>query len=52
MSIYKQHFDLIASGTKTVEVRVGYPSIRRIAAGQLIRFVSGDEECLTRGGPL
>ncbi|MGH8900422.1 MAG: ASCH domain-containing protein [Egibacteraceae bacterium] len=48
MSIYKQYLDLIASGTKTVEVRVGYPSMRRIAAGQLIRFVSGDEECLTR----
>ncbi|MGH8909779.1 MAG: ASCH domain-containing protein [Egibacteraceae bacterium] len=48
MSIYQQYLRLIASGEKTVEVRVGYPSMRRIAPGQLIRFVSGDEACLTR----
>ncbi|KWX02589.1 hypothetical protein LI90_3632 [Carbonactinospora thermoautotrophica] len=28
--LYKEYFDLIASGRKTVEVRVGYPSMRRI----------------------
>lgn len=48
MSIYKQYLDLIASGEKTVEVRVGYPSMRRVTPGQLVRFVSGDEQCLTR----
>jgi ASC-1-like (ASCH) protein len=48
MSIYKQYLRLIASGRKTVEVRVGYPSTRKIAAGDRIRFASGEEECLTR----
>jgi ASC-1-like (ASCH) protein len=47
-SIYKQYLQLIASGEKTIEVRVGYPSMRRIAPGQFLRFVSGDEQCLTR----
>ena len=48
MSIYQQYLRLIASGSKTVEVRVGYPSMRKISAGDRIRFTSGDEECLTR----
>src|SRR5207249_8594131 len=48
MSIYQKYLRLIAAGRKTVEVRVGYPSMRRIAAEDRIRFVSGDEECLTR----
>jgi ASC-1-like (ASCH) protein len=48
MSIYERYLRLIAAGRKTVEVRVGYPSMRRITAGDRIRFVSGGEECLTR----
>jgi ASC-1-like (ASCH) protein len=48
MSIYRKYLRLIADGRKTVEVRVGYPSMRRIRPGDRIRFVSGDEECLTR----
>jgi ASC-1-like (ASCH) protein len=48
MSIYKKYLRLIASGQKSVEVRVGYPSMRRIRVGDQIRFQSGDEECLTR----
>jgi len=47
ISIRKPYFDLIASGHKTIEVRVGYPSMRRITPGQLIRFTSGDNHCLT-----
>jgi len=47
MSIYKQYLRLIASGSKTVEVRVEYSSMRKIAVGDRIRFASGDEECLT-----
>jgi ASC-1-like (ASCH) protein len=47
MSIYRRYLRLIAAGSKAVEVRVGYPSMRKIAAGDRIRFVSGDEECLT-----
>ena len=35
MPIYKRYFDLIASGKKTVEVRVAYPSNKRLAAGQV-----------------
>ncbi|MCX9190443.1 acetyltransferase [Carbonactinospora thermoautotrophica] len=48
MWLYKEYFDLIASGRKTVEVRVGYPNMRRIRPGWLIRFRTGDEHCLTR----
>ncbi|MEV7930004.1 ASCH domain-containing protein [Kitasatospora sp. NPDC088779] len=36
------YLDLIAGGTKTVGVRVGYPSMRKIHPGQLLVFESGD----------
>ncbi|WP_059006030.1 ASCH domain-containing protein [Streptomyces specialis] len=48
LNIRKPYLDLIARGTKTVEVRVGYPKIRRMAAGDLLRFTSGDTTLLTR----
>jgi ASC-1-like (ASCH) protein len=48
MPIYKRYFDLIASGTKTVEVRVAYPANKRLTAGQLLKFTCRGEECLTR----
>ncbi len=48
MPIYKRYFDLIASGQKTVEVRVAYASNKRLAAGHLLRFTCRGEECLTR----
>ncbi len=48
MPIYKRYFDLIASGEKTVEVRVAYPANKRLAAGQLLKFTCRGEECLTR----
>jgi ASC-1-like (ASCH) protein len=48
MPIYKRYFDLIASGEKTVEVRVAYPSNNRLAGGQLLKFTCRGEECLTR----
>jgi ASC-1-like (ASCH) protein len=48
MPIYKRYFDLIASGQKTVEVRVAYPSNQRLQPGQLIRFTCRGEQCLTR----
>ncbi|AZQ75286.1 ASCH domain-containing protein [Streptomyces luteoverticillatus] len=35
LNIRKPYFDLIASGAKTIEVRVGYPKIRKITAGNL-----------------
>ncbi|MEU4684706.1 ASCH domain-containing protein [Streptomyces xinghaiensis] len=40
LSIRKPYFDLIASGAKTIEVRVGYPKIRRITAGDMLRITS------------
>ncbi len=48
MPIYKRYFDLIAAGTKTIEVRVAYPSNKRLAAGQLLKFTCRGEQCLTR----
>lgn len=48
MSVYPHNFDKIADGTKTIEVRVAYPNNRSLAADQLLRFMSGDRECLTK----
>ncbi|MGH8901046.1 MAG: ASCH domain-containing protein [Egibacteraceae bacterium] len=48
MGIYKRYFDLVASGKKTVEVRVNDSSRKRIKEGSLIRFRCRDEEILTR----
>ncbi|WP_371654440.1 MULTISPECIES: ASCH domain-containing protein [unclassified Streptomyces] len=48
INIRKPYLRLIQDGTKTIEVRVGYPSMKKITAGQLLRFVSGDDSCLTR----
>ncbi|MFJ7250734.1 ASCH domain-containing protein [Kitasatospora sp. NPDC098652] len=48
MAIYRQYFDLIADGSKTVEVRVQYPSMLRIKVGDLINFTCRELSCLTR----
>jgi ASC-1-like (ASCH) protein len=48
LNIRKPYFDLIRQGIKTIEVRVGYPKIRRIAAGDQLHFSSGDATLLTR----
>ena len=48
MPIYKRYYDLIADGTKTVEVRVAYSSMLRIKAGDQIRFTCRKESTLTR----
>jgi ASC-1-like (ASCH) protein len=48
LNLRKPYFDLIASGDKTVEVRVGYAKIRKMAAGDLLRFNSGTDTLLTR----
>lgn len=48
LNIRKPYFDLIASGVKTVEVRVGYASMRKIEAGQELTFACGDERLRTR----
>lgn len=46
--IYKKYFEMIADGVKTIEIRVGYSSMRKIKQGQLLKFVSQTKECLTR----
>ncbi|MFI2078520.1 ASCH domain-containing protein [Streptomyces triculaminicus] len=48
LNIRKPYFDLIASGAKTIEVRVGYPKIRKIAAGDLLRINCGDDSLTAR----
>ncbi|GHE14178.1 ASCH domain-containing protein [Streptomyces alanosinicus] len=47
LNLYRRYFDLVAAGTKTIEVRVKYPHLEDLAAGQLIRFrIKGtDESC-------
>lgn len=48
LRIYRKYFELIKAGTKTIEVRVGYSSMRSIASGQYLKFVCQEDECLTR----
>ncbi|WP_369405788.1 ASCH domain-containing protein, partial [Streptacidiphilus anmyonensis] len=48
MNLYRCYFDLVASGRKTIEVRVQYDNLRRLEAGQYIRFACGKDECLTK----
>ena len=40
MRIKRRFYDLIQSGKKTLEVRVGYDSINRIQVGERIRLVT------------
>lgn len=47
LTIRKPYLQLIADGIKTVEVRVGYPRIRKIRPGQELTFVSGDQRVTT-----
>lgn len=47
LNLYRQYFDLVAAGTKTIEVRVKYPHLADLAAGDVLRFrIKGtDETC-------
>ncbi|MER6678390.1 ASCH domain-containing protein [Streptomyces sp. NPDC000983] len=47
LNLYRQYFDLVAAGTKTIEVRVKYPHLADLAVGDTIRFrIKGtDETC-------
>ncbi|UUU24193.1 ASCH domain-containing protein [Streptomyces sp. DSM 40750] len=47
LNLYRQYFNLVAAGTKTIEVRVKYPHLADLAAGDVIRFrIKGtDETC-------
>ncbi len=48
ISIYRKYYDMIADGTKTIEVRVGYSSMKRIKPGTLLEFQCQRDACLTR----
>ncbi|QKW28353.1 ASCH domain-containing protein [Streptomyces seoulensis] len=38
LNLYRRYFDLVAAGQKTIEVRVKYPRLEDLAAGDSIRF--------------
>ncbi|MFE5738596.1 ASCH domain-containing protein [Streptomyces celluloflavus] len=47
LNLYRRYFGLVAAGKKTTEVRVKYPHLADLAAGDVIRFrIKGtDETC-------
>ncbi|MFB7594271.1 ASCH domain-containing protein [Streptomyces sp. NPDC056160] len=47
LNLYRRYFDLVAAGSKTIEVRVRYPHLADMATGDTIRFrIKGtDETC-------
>ncbi|MDA5281062.1 ASCH domain-containing protein [Streptomyces sp. Isolate_45] len=44
LNLYRQYFELVASGTKTIEVRVKYPHLKNLTAGDRIEFRIKDTE--------
>jgi ASC-1-like (ASCH) protein len=48
MNLYRRYFDLVAAGQKKIEVRVQYPNLRNLKAGDHIRFVCGRDDALTK----
>ncbi|MFJ8271631.1 ASCH domain-containing protein [Streptomyces sp. NPDC094154] len=48
LNIRRPYFDLIAAGSKTIEIRVGYAKIRKMTAGDRLRFNSDDGTLLAR----
>ncbi|WP_037819669.1 ASCH domain-containing protein [Streptomyces sp. NRRL S-146] len=38
LNLYRRYFALVAAGRKTIEVRVKYPRLEDLAAGDVIRF--------------
>lgn len=47
MRIYKEYFDLIKKGVKTLEIRVAYSSMKSIQVGSSIKF-NDDPDCVRR----
>ncbi|MFD4866445.1 ASCH domain-containing protein [Streptomyces sp. NPDC058412] len=47
LNLYRRYFELVAAGQKTVEVRVKYPHLAQLAAGDRIQFhvKDTDEVC-------
>ncbi|WP_255218810.1 ASCH domain-containing protein [Actinomadura formosensis] len=48
MNLYRRYFDLVAAGRKTIEIRVQYPNLRKLKAGDHIRFICGRDDVLTQ----
>ncbi|MDW8806254.1 ASCH domain-containing protein [Streptomyces scabiei] len=50
LNLYRRYFDLVAAGTKTIEVRVKYPHLADLSVGDTIRFriKDTDETCEVR----
>ncbi|XRQ08582.1 ASCH domain-containing protein [Actinomadura welshii] len=48
MNLYRRYFDLVAAGRKTIEIRVQYPNLRKLKAGNHIRFICGRDDVLTQ----
>ena len=48
MRIKKPYYDAIMSGRKTLEVRVGYGSIKRLQAGELLQLETSHESGAVR----
>jgi len=48
MRIKRPYYDAIMSGRKTLEVRVGYDSIKRLKAGQLLQLETGHTSGVVR----
>lgn len=50
LNLYRRYFDLVAVGEKSIEVRVRYPHLADMDAGDIIRFrIKGtDETCDVR----
>lgn len=47
MNLFRRYFDLVASGRKTIEVRVQYRYLRRLTADDHIRLICGADDALT-----
>ena len=48
MRIKRPYFDAIMAGTKTLEVRVGYDSIKRLKAGELLQLETSQKSDVVR----
>ncbi|MFF7043796.1 ASCH domain-containing protein [Streptomyces massasporeus] len=44
LNLYRRYFDLVAVGRKTIEVRVKYPHLADMTAGDTIRFRTKDTD--------
>jgi ASC-1-like (ASCH) protein len=48
MNLYRPYFDMVAAGRKTIEIRVEYPNLRNLQAGDHIRFICGRDDARTQ----